>query len=170
LKKYFSKGGGIIKFRIAKIDTDTRKFVVNYICENWGSSVIVTRGKVHNTVELPGFVALVDGEVKGIITYNIENNECEIVSLDSLYENCGVGSELINQVINEANINGCKRVWLITTNDNTHTIRYYQKRGFNMVTIHRNAINESRKIKPQIPLTGFDGIPILHEIEFEKML
>lgn len=113
---------------------------------------------------------MVDGEVKGIITYNIENNECEIVSLDSLYENVGIGSELINQVVNEANINGCKRVWLITTNDNTHAIRYYQKRGFNMVAIHRNAINESRKIKPQIPITGFDGIPILHEIEFEKML
>jgi len=113
---------------------------------------------------------LIDGEVKGIITYNIENNECEIVSLDSLYENVGIGSELINQVVNEANINGYKRVWLITTNDNTHAIRYYQKRGFNMVAIHRNAINESRKIKPQIPITGFDGIPILHEIEFEKML
>ena len=113
---------------------------------------------------------MIDGEVKGIITYNIENNECEIVSLDSLYENVGIGSELINQVVNEANINGYKRVWLITTNDNTHAIRYYQKRGFNMVAIHRNAINESRKIKPQIPITGFDGIPILHEIEFEKML
>lgn len=39
-----------------------------------------------------------------------------------------------------------------------------------MVTIQRNAINESRKIKPQIPMTGVDRIPILHEIEFEMML
>ena len=66
--------------------------------------------------------------------------------------------------------NGCRRVWLITTNDNTYAIRFYQKRGFDMAAIHRNAINESRKIKPQIPLTGFDKIPILHEIEFEMML
>jgi len=113
---------------------------------------------------------LTDGEVKGIITYNIENNECEIVSLDSLCENVGIGSALINQVVNEAKINGCRRVWLITTNDNTHAIRYYQKRGFDMVAIHRNAVKESRKIKPQIPMTGFDGIPILHEIEFEMRL
>jgi RimJ/RimL family protein N-acetyltransferase len=69
-----------------------------------------------------------------------------------------------------ARLHGCKRVWLITTNDNTHAIRYYQKRGFDLVAIHRNAIDASRKIKPQIPLTGFDGIPILHEIEFEMML
>lgn len=99
----FRRGGININFQIACIDTNTRKFVVDYICENWGSSIIVTRGKVHNIEELPGFIALVDGEVKGIITYKIENNECEIVSLDSLYENVGIGSELINQVINTSN-------------------------------------------------------------------
>lgn len=39
-----------------------------------------------------------------------------------------------------------------------------------MAAIHINAIKESRKIKPQIPLLGFDDIPILHEIEFELRL
>jgi len=159
-----------MKFQIERIDAGTRKFVIDYISNNWGSNIIVTKGKVHNAEELPGFVALVDGEVKGSITYNIENNECEIVSLGSLQENIGIGSELINRVVNEAKNNGCKRVWLITTNDNIHAIRFYQKRGFDMVALHRNAINESRKIKPQIPLTGIDGIPILHEIEFEIIL
>src|SRR5690606_24303545 len=85
------------------------------------------RGKVHNAEHLPGFVVLADGEVKGIITYNIENDECEIVSLDSLHENCGIGSALINQAINEASTNRCKRVWLITTNDNVHAIRFTKK-------------------------------------------
>lgn len=159
-----------MKFQIERIDAGTRKLVIDYISNNWGSNIIVTKGKVHNAEELPGFVALVDGEVKGSITYNIENNECEIVSLGSLQENIGIGSELINRVVNEAKNNGCKRVWLITTNDNIHAIRFYQKRGFDMVALHRNAINESRKIKPQIPLTGIDGIPILHEIEFEIIL
>ncbi len=39
-----------------------------------------------------------------------------------------------------------------------------------MVALHLNAIEEYRRIKPQIPLIGFDNIPILHEIEFEKAL
>lgn len=158
-----------MKFRIVNIDIDTKNFVVDYIGRNWGSSIVVTRGKIHKVAELYGFVALEEGEVKGIITYNIENNECEIVSLDSLCENCGIGSALVEQVVIEATAHGCKRVWMITTNDNTHALRYYQKRGFDLVAIHRNAINESRKIKPQIPLIGFDGIPILHEIELEKL-
>ncbi|SDX76789.1 GNAT family N-acetyltransferase [Tepidimicrobium xylanilyticum] len=94
--------------------------------------------KEHNAEELPGFVSLVDGKVKGIITYNINGDECEIVSHDSLHENIGIGSALINNVVNEAKINGCKRVWLITTNDNIHATRYYQKRGFNMANSNDN--------------------------------
>ena len=33
-----------------------------------------------------------------------------------------------------------------------------------------NALDESRKIKPEIPLTGMDGIPMKHEIELELIL
>ena len=39
-----------------------------------------------------------------------------------------------------------------------------------MVAIHKNAVYESRMLKLQIPINGFDGIPILHEIEFEMIL
>lgn len=39
-----------------------------------------------------------------------------------------------------------------------------------MKALHLNAVVKSRKIKPEIPLYGFDNIPILHEIEFEKIL
>jgi GNAT superfamily N-acetyltransferase len=106
----------------------------------------------------------------GLITYHIVNNECEIVSLDSMSENRGIGTMLIEKVTDVAREHGCRRVWLITTNDNTHAIRFYQRRGFNMAALHVNAIEESRKIKPQIPLYGFDGIPIMHEVEFEKIL
>ena len=59
---------------------------------------------------------------------------------------------------------------MIATNDNIRALRFYQKRGFDLVSIYRFAVNESRKLKPQIPLLGVDDIPILHEIEFEKLL
>jgi hypothetical protein len=36
-----------------------------------------------------------------------------------------------------------------------------------LVAIHRNALQESRKLKPEIPLTGVAGRPIDDEIEFE---
>ncbi len=36
--------------------------------------------------------------------------------------------------------------------------------------MHRGAVDESRKYKPEIPLLGMDGIPIRDEIELEMAL
>jgi RimJ/RimL family protein N-acetyltransferase len=65
---------------------------------------------------------------------------------------------------------GCRRIWLITTNDNTAALRFYQKKGFSLVAVHRNAIERSRQLKPEIPETGNDGIPLRDEIELEIVL
>ena len=49
-------------------------------------------------------------------------------------------------------------------------LRFYQRRGFLIVAVHINALEEFRKIKPEIPLTGNEGIPLRDEIEFELLL
>jgi GNAT superfamily N-acetyltransferase len=159
--------GVIQMYEIKKIDASLREMVNKLLSNNWGSTIMVTRGKVHNLEQLPGFIAMEDGEIKGLITYEMRENECEIISLDSFEEGRGIGSRLLQQVIQEAKLHNCNRVWLITTNDNVNAIRFYQKRGFNMAGLYLNAVNEARKIKPEIPLIGNDNIPILHEIEFE---
>jgi ribosomal protein S18 acetylase RimI-like enzyme len=64
----------------------------------------------------------------------------------------------------------CGRLYLVTTNDNTRALRFYQKRGFTICAVRLNVMDESRKIKPQISLTGEDGIPIRDEIELELEL
>jgi ribosomal protein S18 acetylase RimI-like enzyme len=73
-------------------------------------------------------------------------------------------------VSNAAKTQGCHRLWLITTNDNTHALRFYQRRGFRIVAIHVGAIDESRRLKPEISAVGLDGIPIRDEIELEIAL
>lgn len=60
-------------------------------------------------------------------------------------------------------------MWLITTNDNTNALRFYQKRGFMMTNLYVDAVKEARKIKQEIPLVGYDNIAILHEIQLEKV-
>lgn len=157
-------------FEFREIDEKLRKKVSDFITENWGSPIIVSRGKKHFIDKLPGYLVMRENDIIGLITYNIVDDECEIVSLDSKQENQGIGTKLINLVVDKAKKSNCRRVWLITTNDNTKAIRFYQKRGFNMKALHLNAVVKSRKIKPEIPLYGFDNIPILHEIEFEKIL
>ncbi len=155
---------------IIEISDRYRKYVIRKIEESWGSSIIVSRGRVHDVKYLEGFIAIEGQDIKGIIIYNIEKSDCEITLLESFHENCGIGSRLIEKIVSVAKEKECDRLWLITTNDNTKAMRFYQRRGFDMVAIHRNALEESRKIKPEIPLNGIDDIPIKHEIEMELAL
>ncbi len=57
-----------------------------------------------------------------------------------------------------------------TTNDNLCALHFYQKRGFRLVTVHRNALDAARQLKPRIPLIGNDQFPLHDEIELEMML
>lgn len=36
--------------------------------------------------------------------------------------------------------------------------------------VHRHAVAAARQIKPEIPLVGYDGIPIRDELELEKLV
>ncbi|HET7580108.1 MAG TPA: GNAT family N-acetyltransferase [Bacillales bacterium] len=152
---------------IKEIDDSLRPQIREFVTDNWGSPVMISRGKSHSIDRLPGFITMTNGQILGLITYHIEKKDCEIISLDSLQENCGIGTRLVERVVQTAKEKNCRRIWLITSNDNIHAIRFYQKRGFDMVAVHVNAIVEARAIKPEIPEIGNDGIPIRHEIEFE---
>lgn len=86
---------------------------------------------VYDCSELDGFAAVQgNGEIAELITFVIRGVECEIVSLDSVIENQGVGSALLKQTETFAAQHGCVTIRLITTNDNLHALRFYQKRGY----------------------------------------
>ena len=138
--------------------------------KHWGSEEMVSRGKVYRPEQLEGFVVEEDNEWIGLLTFFIETNECEVTSFDSLREGWGIGTMLLNKAIEEARERDCRRIFLITTNDNLNALGFYQKRGFELATIYRGAVNESRKIKPSIPLIGYNSIPLRDEIELELSL
>jgi GNAT superfamily N-acetyltransferase len=63
---------------------------------------------------------------------------------------------------------GCRRLWVVTTNDNLDALRFYQRRGFRLRLIRPGAVDRSRELlKPEIPTTGTFGIPLRDEIELE---
>ena len=156
--------------RIVEITPEHRKTVDAFIKEEWTGPVIVSKSRAWDTSALPGFVALDEDNLCGVVTYRFEGDECEITTLNSLHEKIGIGTDLINAVISAAKENHCRRLWLITTNDNTHAIRFYQRFGFSLRGVHINALEKSRELKPSIPLIGMDNIPLQHEFEFEIIL
>jgi len=158
------------KIIIRKIKNNDRQWIRSVFNNFWGGDTVVTKGVVYNVNDLDGFIATLNKEKAGLITYRITDSELEIVSLNSFNEKKGIGSTLINTVVTLARKQKIKRVWLITTNDNIDALKFYQKRNFSLKKIYPDAIKLSRRLKPSIPLTGNYGIPIKDEIELEFTL
>ncbi|HLG79248.1 MAG TPA: GNAT family N-acetyltransferase [Ktedonobacteraceae bacterium] len=145
-------------------------WVKDFVLQHWGAPTMVVHGVLYTMDELPGLVALSENEeVVGLLTYTIQGQSCEIVSLDSLRPREGIGGILVQTVVQHARELGCTRLWLITTNDNLNALRFYQKRGFVLSALHRNAVEQARTLKPQIPLLGNDDIPLRDELELEML-
>lgn len=153
-----------ITFR-EKQDTDNG-WVKKVATEVWGSPQILSKGTMFEVASLSGFIADQLHSPIGVILYHIDQRACEIVAMYSGIEKQGIGTKLIELVKAVAVQRNCTRVWLQTTNDNTRSLRFYQKRGFTIVAIRTNVIDAQRKTKT-IPLIGNDGIPIRDEIELE---
>lgn len=153
-----------------EISDKNRKIVNDFIVNQWYSTKIIVRGKEIDLSTTDGIMVEENNEIKGLITYIVYHEVCEIMSLNSVDKSRGIGTTLVNKVIDIAREHGCKKIVLITTNDNINAIRFYQKRGFDMVQIYHNALDISRKLKPEIPLIGDNNIPLKHEIEFEMIL
>ena len=57
-----------------------------------------------------------------------------------------------------------------TLNDDLDALKFWQKRGFRLVSAYLNAMEAARKLKPQLPVAGENGIPLRDEIEMERIL
>ena len=158
------------KLEIRAIHDTDPPWIHQMAFDHWGSNQVITRGKMLDITLLPGFIAVYGEKKSGFIIFHIQNSECEIVALISFFHGIGIGTHLIEAIRCSPKVSNCSRFWVITTNDNTHALRFYQKRGFSIKSIYPNSILESRKLKPEIPLFGNDGIPIKDEIELEFIL
>ena len=155
---------------VRPIIKNDKEWIARVITQWWGSTDVVTRGKLLSVTTLPGFLAVLKEKPVGVVTYKITGRECEIVTLNSLRRAKGIGARLLDEVKKVALSSRCKRLLVITTNDNMRALRFYQRQGFFLVAVHRNALKRSRLLKKEIPLIGQDGIPLRDELELEILL
>jgi ribosomal protein S18 acetylase RimI-like enzyme len=159
-----------VDFRVETLREGDRDWLRQSLAAQWGSSVIVSRGRVHRADRLPGFLAL-DGDRRvGYLLFRVDEGQLEVVALSSLVERRGVGTALLSAAAGAAREASCRRLWLVTTNDNTPAMRFYERRGFSQVAVHEGVVTAARRLKPEIPLTGVGGAPLRDEVEFEIVL
>jgi ribosomal protein S18 acetylase RimI-like enzyme len=155
---------------VRRLDPSDRTWVARTIRERWGSDVAVAHGVPYRPAELPGYVAESGGQAIGLLTYHVDELGLEVVTIDALTERRGVGTALLTAAVGEARTLGCRRLWLITTNDNLPALAFYVRFGLRLVAVRLDALERSRALKPEIPATGHHGIPIRDELEFELSL
>jgi ribosomal protein S18 acetylase RimI-like enzyme len=146
-------------------------YVRETLGNSWGGSLIAVHGELIDASALPALVAWLAGVRAGLLTYRVspDGSSWEIVSLDATLPGRSAGSALIEAIRDLAQRSGARRIWLITTNENTSALRFYQRRGFDLVSLRRDAVTGARDLKPSIPLQ-VDGIPLRHELELELTL
>lgn len=159
---------------ITPLDERSRPWALDALAGAWGSTHVARLGELIDMALLDGFVAKPllsppddDATPVGVLTYAIRGHDAEVVSIQSEQEGRGIGQLLMNSARDVAIAKGCRRLWLVTTNDNIRAIRFYQQWGMDLIAVHRNGVERSRQKKPTIPAIGNHGIPLRHELEFE---
>jgi GNAT superfamily N-acetyltransferase len=140
--------------------------------EERGMRYAARLGELHDPASDEAFLAedRTDALV-GLLTYRQDGVDCEVSTLYVVDSWRGVGTALMEAVVDAARHAGCRRLWLVTTNDNVDAMRFYQRRGFRLAELRPGAVDESRAtLKPSIPEVGDHGIGIHDEIVLERRL
>jgi len=145
---------------------DDKRWLTRLLTDAWGSVEIVA-STTFNALTLPGLIAEYNSNASGVVTFDVQTGACEIVSLNATSQGKGIGTALIESLKAMGKQKGWKKLWLVTSNDNIEALRFYQKRGFRIVNVYPNAIDEARKKKPSIPLVGAFGILLKDALELE---
>lgn len=149
------------------IQDSDRPDMARFIEHHWGSTKVICCGTVYYPHEHEGLIERRDDRIVGLLTWCLDGDGMQLLTLNATLEGQGIGSSLMLTAIEEGRKRALKRIWLATTNDNLRAIGFYQRLGFRMVEIHIGSIDRAREIKPQIPDVGRGGIPMHDEIVLE---
>ncbi len=154
----------------SEIQESDRHELAEFIDQHWHGKLVITLGQHHYPHREQGFIERRDGKIAGVLTYRIDDDGMQILTVNSMLEGQGIGSSLMLDSTGKARELGCSRIWLVTTNDNLRAIGFYQRLGFRIVAVHLGGVERMRKLNPRIPEVGERGIPMQDEIVMELKL
>ena len=139
---------------VREIEPSDRDWVRSFLREHFGSTKVVSRNVVHQADDLPGFIALYRGEPSALLTYCVKHAELEVVSLHAASAGRGLGSHLLASVRQRARDLRCRRLWLITTNDNEPAIAFYTRWGMHLAAVVRSSAQCRYSLVRESPRVG----------------
>lgn len=106
------------------------------------------------------FVATLDGEIVGclqLLDPNQNEIELAILAVAEAHRGRGIGTALVERAIAEARDQGLQSIRVGTSSADISNLRFYQRRGFRMLSIERDAFTPSDGYPEGITT---DGLPL----------
>ena len=132
----------------------------------WGETEVQCFGESYDVTRLPAYVARVDTEVVGSLSFAVERDQLIIVLLNVLpeFQGQGCAARLIEAAVGEAKDRGLSRLAVATSNDDLPALYLYQRHGFTITGARLGEIlchhgGEER---------GFAGIPVRDELRLAR--
>lgn len=134
----------------------------------WGETEVACFDAVYDVLELPAFVAELDGQVVGFLSYATEGERLNLVVLNVLpdYQGHGVGESLLRAVVGQGRRLGLARLVVSTSNDDLLALSFYQRAGFTIEEVVPGRILEHHGGEEE----GFAGIPVRDEVRLQLLL
>ena len=156
---------------VRSLDAGDQAWAEALVAHHFGSARVVSRGRLHETAGMPCLAAYDSGVPVGLLHHRLDDaGDMEAVTLVAVQPRRGIGTALLGALAEQVETAGCRRVWLVTTNDNTAAQHFYRARGWTLLAVHVGAVTSARALKPEIPLLGEGGVAIEDELEYELLL
>jgi GNAT superfamily N-acetyltransferase len=147
-----------------------QEFIRRYWEQHRGLPIVSTRA-TYMPEDVHGLVWRDEwAEVQGLITWHIEGDWAEIVTVDAFQQGRHIGGRLIDGAEAELRRRGVARAMIVTTNDNLRALGFYVRHGYRLVKIALDDMDRVRSLKPHVPQQGQEGIPLRDMLELEKDL
>ena len=136
---------------------------------DFGRTSIASFGEVIPLAETSTIVADMEGDISGALAWRQRDDALQIVALatDPMWQRSGVGGYLVAEAEIVARRKSWTRVVLATTNDNLPALYFYQRRGYRITDVVRDAWRDHAELTIGV---GFAKIPVLDELRLEKTL
>jgi ribosomal protein S18 acetylase RimI-like enzyme len=159
---------GVVEGRLEHVDAE---YINAHIAEAWGWPVITVVRSYAENEPLHGLVWRDEwGEIQGLITWFIEGEWAEIVTLDAYQQGRHIGGRLVDGAVAELRERGVRTLSVTTTNDNLRALSFYVRRGFRLVKLELDGMEQVRAVKPGVPLEGQEGLPLRDMLELVREL
>ncbi len=153
------------------VEPASREFIRRVWDEYSAGEPLVTGRREYVLSEVEGFAWRADdGRDLGLVTWFVDGDQAEIVSLHALEQGRRIGARLMDAAEEELRRRGVKTAYITTTNDNLRALSFYVRRGYRLVRLHLGVMDRVRQAKPHVPLVGNDGIPLQDMWELERDL